>query len=57
MYPGNLINDPMKVLEKYSLGIGDRFGMQGEAQLKALQMAVDAGFSIVPVWNKSNREH
>lgn len=47
----------MKVLEKYSLGIGDRFGMQGEAQLKALQMAVDAGYPIVPVWNKSNREH
>lgn len=47
----------MGLLEKYSFGIGDRFGMQGEAQLKALQMAVNAGISVVPVWNKSNREH
>lgn len=44
-------------LEKYSIGIGDRFGYQGEAQLKALQKAIAKGFSIVPVWNKSNREH
>jgi hypothetical protein len=44
-------------LEKYSIGIGDRFGYQGAAQLKALQKAIAKGFSIVPVWNKSNREH
>jgi hypothetical protein len=44
-------------LEKYTMGIGDRFGLQGEAQLLAFRMAADAGFRIVPVWNKSNREH
>jgi len=27
------------LLEKYSIGIGDRFGHQGRAQLKALDMA------------------
>lgn len=42
---------------KYSWGIGDRFGHQAEAQLKALILAKDAGIDIVPVWNKSNREH
>jgi len=44
-------------LEKYSFGIGDRFTMEGEAQLKAIQMASEAGIPFVPVWNKSNREH
>jgi tagaturonate epimerase len=44
-------------LEKYSFGIGDRFGQQGKAQLKALQIAGGSGIDIVPVWNKSNREH
>ena len=42
---------------KYSLGIGDRFGHQGEAQLRAIMKAEAAGFDVVPVWNKSNREH
>lgn len=44
-------------LKKYSFGIGDRFSLQGEAQLKALQMAGERGVDITPVWNKSNREH
>jgi len=44
-------------LEKYSFGIGDRFGQQGLAQLGALIQAKEAGIEIVPVWNKSNREH
>ena len=44
-------------LEKYSFGIGDRFGQQGLAQLEALIKAKEAGIKIVPVWNKSNREH
>lgn len=44
-------------LGKYSFGIGDRFNHQGKAQLKALCMAKDAGLNIIPVWNKSNREH
>ena len=44
-------------LEKYSFGIGDRFAQQGEAQLKAIIKAKEIGIDIVPVWNKSNREH
>ncbi len=42
---------------KYSFGIGDRFGRQGNAQLGALISAKEAGIDIIPVWNKSNREH
>lgn len=44
-------------LEKYSVGIGDRFGQEGIAQLKAFVEAKQKGVNIVPVWNKSNREH
>lgn len=44
-------------LEQYSLGVGDRFGMEGEAQVRALLEAERLGATIVPVWNKSNREH
>ncbi len=44
-------------LEKFSFGIGDRFAHQGEAQLKAIIKAKEVGIDIVPVWNKSNREH
>lgn len=31
--------------------------MEAEAQLRACQMAAEAGVDVVPVWNKSNREH
>ena len=44
-------------LEKYSLGMGDRFLHQGRAQLQAVINARDAGVAITPVWNKSDREH
>src|SRR4030042_3913346 len=44
-------------LEKYSIGIGDRFGLEGAAQLRALQQARELGVTVVPVWNKSHREH
>ena len=44
-------------LEKYSMGIGDRFAHQGKAQLQALADAKQAGIDVVPVWNKSHREH
>jgi len=44
-------------LERYSLGIGDRFGREGRAQLRALQSAAERGVRITPVWNKSHREH
>jgi hypothetical protein len=47
----------MKTLGKYSFGLGDRFGHQGSAQLKAIIAAADKGIEITPVWNKSNREH
>ncbi|HEV2328568.1 MAG TPA: tagaturonate epimerase family protein [Verrucomicrobiae bacterium] len=44
-------------LEKFSFGVGDRFGRQAEAQLRACMMAAEHGADIIPVWNKSNREH
>jgi hypothetical protein len=45
------------VLNKYSLGTGDRFAHQAKAQLTACIQAAKAGKEVVPVWNKSNREH
>jgi len=47
----------MKTIPKYSMGIGDRFGLEGAAQLRAFQIAKHRGVVIAPVWNKSNREH
>jgi len=47
----------MKIPGKYSFGLGDRFGHQGSAQLKAIISAAEKGVEITPVWNKSNREH
>jgi hypothetical protein len=44
-------------LEKYSFGVGDRFAHQAAAQLRACIMASQKGADVVPVWNKSNREH
>ena len=44
-------------LQKYSFGVGDRFGHQGEAQLQAIMKAKAQGVNIAPVWNKSHREH
>ena len=44
-------------LEKYSFGTGDRFAAQGNAQLSAINKAREAGIPLVPVWNKSHREH
>ena len=44
-------------LGKYSFGVGDRFTLQGKAQLSALMKANEKGLEITPVWNKSNREH
>lgn len=39
------------------MGIGDRFGLQGQAQLQAIIKAKAQGVEIAPVWNKSYREH
>jgi hypothetical protein len=47
----------MKTLEKYTFGVCDRFTRQGKAQLEALIAAKKLGADIIPVWNKSNREH
>ena len=44
-------------LPRFSIGVGDRFAHQAKAQLRACIMAADAGVEVVPVWNKSNREH
>ena len=44
-------------LEKFSFGMGDRFGKEGTAQLQAIQTINNLGIEVVPVWNKSNREH
>ena len=47
----------MLLLEKLSLGVGDRFAHQAKAQLRAFQKLASQGVHAVPVWNKSNREH
>jgi hypothetical protein len=47
----------MKKLERFSLGMGDRFARQGRAQLQAVVEARARGIELAPVWNKSNREH
>jgi tagaturonate epimerase len=47
----------MMQLEKYSIGVGDRFGREGVAQMQAILAANRRGIEVTPVWNKSNREH
>jgi hypothetical protein len=47
----------MLLLEKFSIGVGDRFAHQARAQLRACQLLAADGADVVPVWNKSNREH
>ncbi len=47
----------MLALEKFSIGVGDRFAHQAKAQLRACQLLSKDGVEVVPVWNKSNREH
>jgi len=49
--------EPFMNLQKYSIGVGDRFAHQASAQLRACQLAAEQGITVVPVWNKSNREH
>lgn len=50
-------SQPRLLLPKYSFGVGDRFGHQGAAQLRACQLALEQGITVIPVWNKSHREH
>ncbi|MDZ4851191.1 MAG: tagaturonate epimerase family protein [Pirellulaceae bacterium] len=47
----------MLLLDRFSIGVGDRFAHQAKAQLRAFEMIAKDGFQVVPVWNKSNREH
>ncbi len=47
----------MLKIAKYSIGVGDRFAQQAEAQLRACVLAAEKGVEVIPVWNKSNREH
>jgi tagaturonate epimerase len=44
-------------LSKYSFGVGDRFAHQAKAQLRACMLAAEQGVDVIPVWNKSHREH
>ncbi len=44
-------------LGRFSIGVGDRFGREGLAQLQAVMQARALGVEVAPVWNKSNREH
>ncbi len=46
-----------RVLPRFSVGVGDRFAHQAKAQLAACIQAAEAGVDVIPVWNKSNREH
>jgi tagaturonate epimerase len=50
------MSNPLE-LGRYSIGVGDRFAHQARAQLQACIQAERAGVEIIPVWNKSNREH
>ncbi len=51
-----MVNHGMK-LGRYSIGVGDRFAHQAKAQLQACVQGLGDGVEIIPVWNKSNREH
>jgi hypothetical protein len=51
------MTDSKLKLGKYSVGTGDRFAHQAKAQLQACIEALENGVEVVPVWNKSNREH
>ena len=50
------MSDELK-LPRFSVGVGDRFAHQAKAQLAACIKAGEARVEVVPVWNKSNREH
>jgi len=48
----------MKKLGRVSIGVGDRFGREGAAQIAAAQaIEAETGIGVDLVWNKSNREH
>ncbi|MEN6382181.1 MAG: tagaturonate epimerase family protein, partial [Rectinema sp.] len=47
----------MLQLSRFSIGTGDRFGREGEAQIGAFKDMRAKGGEADIVWNKSNREH
>lgn len=48
----------MKNLGRFSIGVGDRFGQEGQAQIAAaIAIQAETGISVDLVWNKSKREH
>jgi len=47
----------MLTLSRFTFGVGDRFAHQAAAQLRAFIQLAQQGVTVVPVWNKSNREH
>ena len=48
----------MLILDKYSIGTGDRFARQGKALLSAVKQArTEDDLNLSIVWNKSHREH
>lgn len=50
------MSEPL-TLPKFTIGVGDRFAHQACAQLAACAKAATFGVDVIPVWNKSNREH
>ncbi len=44
-------------IEKITFGTGDRFSKEGDAQLRAIREINELGVKVIPVWNKSYREH
>lgn len=47
----------MSALPRFTFGVGDRFAREAEAQLRACMLASDQAVEVIPVWNKSHREH
>ena len=47
----------MRTCPRFTFGVGDRFARGAKAQLAAFVEARRCGVELVPVWNKSNREH
>ena len=44
-------------IAKYTFGVGDRFAHQAKSQLRAFEQIAQTGVEVIPVWNKSYREH
>jgi len=48
----------MILVPEYGIGVGDRSGLEGIAQLGALvRLKTEHGKVVIPTWNKSRREH